>query len=198
VVAEIKLGTNPGAILVTPDAIWVSNHRGGSVSRVDPATNKVVATISIGPAKASGPASIRLVRSELWVAVPNISEAVRIDPATNEPVATVKVPGLLGLLVAGDALYAYGIRDQLFEIATDENAVARKFSPEHIPWTFRAGAFWGSEGKDLIRFDGAPFDSFERWQVPGSQKEYGDIALDDRSIWLPTDDGSLIRVELPA
>jgi len=197
IVAEIKLGANPGAILATPGAIWVSNHRGGSVSRIDPATNKVAATISIGPAKPSGPASIRLVASDLWVAVPNISEVVRIDPATNESVATVKVPGLFGLLVGRDTMYAYGIRDQLYEIATDTNEVAGKFSPAFTPWGYGAGAFWGSDGKDLLRSEGAPFDTFTRWRVAGDQTGFVGYGFDDRSIWLLTDNGRVVRIEQP-
>jgi len=198
VVAEIKLGANPGAILVTPAAIWVSNHRGGTISRVDPATNKVVATISVGPAKPSGPASIWLVGSDLWVAVPNISSIVRIDPSTNQSIAEVKVPGLFGLLVAGDAVYGYGIRSQLYQIATDTNTVAKKFSPAYTPWAYGAGAFWGSDGKDLLRSAGPPFDNFERWRVAGQQSEDVNYAFDDRSIWLLNNDGAIVRIELPA
>src|SRR6266508_5474251 len=46
VVAEIEVGTNPGHAVVTDDAVWIANHRAGTVSRIDPATNREIATIT--------------------------------------------------------------------------------------------------------------------------------------------------------
>ena len=37
--------TRSSSMAVSEDAIWVVSHRGGIVSRIDPATNEVVATI---------------------------------------------------------------------------------------------------------------------------------------------------------
>ena len=49
----IHVGKNPLGIAVTPRAVWVANDGLAtpdipSVSRIDPATNKVVATIPLG------------------------------------------------------------------------------------------------------------------------------------------------------
>ena len=49
VVAEIKVGlsgrSGPQGVLATADAVWVGIPNSGTVVRIDPATNKVVATI---------------------------------------------------------------------------------------------------------------------------------------------------------
>jgi outer membrane protein assembly factor BamB len=46
--ASIDTDHGPATLIVGPDAIYVGNHRGGSVQRVDPATNKVVSTLLVG------------------------------------------------------------------------------------------------------------------------------------------------------
>ena len=58
VMAKIPVGAHPTAVAFTPGAVWVANGggerngriEGPSISRVDPATNAVVATIELGPA----------------------------------------------------------------------------------------------------------------------------------------------------
>jgi DNA-binding beta-propeller fold protein YncE len=46
----VSIGTDhgPGGLIVTADAIYVGNHRGGSIQRIDPVTNRVVSTILVG------------------------------------------------------------------------------------------------------------------------------------------------------
>jgi YVTN family beta-propeller protein len=94
----IRVGPSPEGIAVSPGAVWVANagraNAGGpSVSRIDPATNRVVATIPVGPKSDSGAEYTNLVASPraVWVALPNGDSIVRIDPATNRVVKTVQV-----------------------------------------------------------------------------------------------------------
>ena len=70
------------------------NAGGPSVSRIDPATNRVVATIRVGPKRVccAEHMSLTATGGTLWVAVPNANEIVRIDPTTNDLVATLKLP----------------------------------------------------------------------------------------------------------
>ena len=46
-------------------AVWVADGLAGAVSRVDPATNRVVATISVG----NEPGGVALSGSSVWVTV---------------------------------------------------------------------------------------------------------------------------------
>jgi YVTN family beta-propeller protein len=73
---------------VSPTAVWVSNALDNTVSRIDPATRKVVATIQVG----SNPGNAA-VAGDGTVFVPNVfSDTVsRIDPATNKVVDTISV-----------------------------------------------------------------------------------------------------------
>jgi YVTN family beta-propeller protein len=99
------------AIGVSGEAIWVTNY-GGTVSRIDPTTNTVTATIAVptinpldGASVAGGsPFGIVAGFESVWVsneavvlnAALNLSIAGhvdRIDPATNQVVNTIQIPG---------------------------------------------------------------------------------------------------------
>jgi DNA-binding beta-propeller fold protein YncE len=66
--------------------VWVANRGAGTVVRVDPATEEVVATVR------SGAASEGLTTDaagRVWVAVAGTDKVVAIDPATATIVETV-------------------------------------------------------------------------------------------------------------
>src|SRR5690242_12118480 len=95
-VARIKVDP-PEAAAAGDGAVWLSNPSYDTVTRVDPATNTVTATIAVGPQ----PEGIAVSPGAVWVANagsladaggPSVS---RIDPATNRVVATIRV-GLKG------------------------------------------------------------------------------------------------------
>ena len=105
IVATIGLGTPtqlrvaPLGIAVQQDAVWVALRWGtegaptGSVVRIDPTTNEVVAVVPVGSnPEGGGPTGIAATASAVWVGVPSTRSVVRIDPATNSVVATT--PGL--------------------------------------------------------------------------------------------------------
>jgi YVTN family beta-propeller protein len=68
-------------------AVWVHNGDNGTLVRVDPSTNKVVATISVG----HGQGGVALGQGAVWVANPTEGTVSRIDPQTNQVVATIAV-----------------------------------------------------------------------------------------------------------
>lgn len=78
----------PDWLVVTDDAVWVSNKPKNSVTRMDVKTNKVAATIAVGQKPCSG---IAAGFGSIWV--PNCGDNTlsRIDMKTNEVVATIPV-----------------------------------------------------------------------------------------------------------
>lgn len=77
-------------VVAAPDAVWVLLNRNGTVDdvlvRVDPATDRVVARVPVGPdarAVAVGEGSVWVLRS-----VVDRTDLVRVDPATNQVVGT--------------------------------------------------------------------------------------------------------------
>ena len=196
VVAEIAVGANPEGITVTPGAVWVSNHRGGSISRIDPATNAVVARIDAGRVGPSGPKFIQNAFGDLWTSIPNSSIVIRLDPETNAVVATIDVPAVEDLVIGDDFVYATDALGKIDEIQPASNGVVRRFSPDVSPWLFGDGAFWAPEGSDLLRLDPGSFAPTEIWHVAGGQGGYESMAFDGSLLWLLTDDGFLVGVQL--
>ncbi|HVD49658.1 MAG TPA: hypothetical protein VNB50_06505, partial [Gaiellaceae bacterium] len=84
----VRVGQKPRSVAVTSTAIWVSNNGSNTVSRIDPKSRKVVATIRVGqqPENAA-------VAADGTVFVPNVGADTvsRIDPATNTVIQTIPV-----------------------------------------------------------------------------------------------------------
>ena len=61
----IDVGAEPEGIAVGAGAVWVANTGDGTVSRIDPATKKVVKTIDVG----NRPVGIAVAADLVWVTV---------------------------------------------------------------------------------------------------------------------------------
>jgi branched-chain amino acid transport system substrate-binding protein len=71
----------PIAVAVTSGAVWVLNTRSETVTRIDPRTRAVVATIAL--AAGGDPSAIAAGAGAVWVADSGDGTLARIDPATN-------------------------------------------------------------------------------------------------------------------
>jgi virginiamycin B lyase len=78
----------PDWLVVTEDAVWVSNKPKNSITRMDVKTNKIAATIPVGEKPCSG---IAAGFGSIWV--PNCGDNTlsRVDMKTNQVVATIPV-----------------------------------------------------------------------------------------------------------
>ncbi|HEX5147860.1 MAG TPA: hypothetical protein VFW02_02180 [Candidatus Limnocylindrales bacterium] len=83
-VAVVGVGAGPGYAEVAFGSVWVGNHQGNSISRIDPVTNAVVATISV-PGEPTG---VTAAFDAIWTYTPLDRLLKRVDPATNAVVAT--------------------------------------------------------------------------------------------------------------
>jgi streptogramin lyase len=94
----IQIPTGPSAdewpvgVVVTPGAVWVGNHHGGPVVRVDPRTNKVVATIPWSEPTFGGIYHMATDGSTVWVTGTKTTDAAEINVATNAIVRRIDVP----------------------------------------------------------------------------------------------------------
>jgi DNA-binding beta-propeller fold protein YncE len=98
-------------VVVGSEAVWTSNNEGRSVSRIDPESNEVTATIDL-PLR---PWQVTTGGGSIWASQfeggPNGSflnqptwAVARIDEGTNKA-TSYPVPGALGVTWAGDALW---------------------------------------------------------------------------------------------
>jgi YVTN family beta-propeller protein len=95
----VRLGVVvPTALAVDRSAVWVVARPGfrccppeevgtGTLTRIDPATNSVTATIPIG----GQPIAVAVGEGSVWIADPGTRSVVRVDPKRNRVVARIRV-----------------------------------------------------------------------------------------------------------
>jgi virginiamycin B lyase len=87
--ADVPVGSGPMSIAIGEGAVLVANQGDGTVSRIDPATNQVVAEISLGQ---EGFMRLAAREGRAWMAS-CLDKVVRvIDPGANQVSASVQ-PG---------------------------------------------------------------------------------------------------------
>jgi len=98
----VKVGKSPRSIAIGEGAVWTLNTGDGTVSRVDPKTNKVANTIKLGTPLTGG--QIAVGEGSVWVSAPGIPLA-RIDPRTNHVAQQFSGEGGGAILVAQGAIW---------------------------------------------------------------------------------------------
>ena len=184
----------------------------GSVVRIDPSTNAVVAAIPVGaPAFSGGPGGMTSTASAVWVAVPNIGGVVRIDPATNSITGYVAA-GPCGVPAAGDGrvwLPSGGCGLPSSAIARiDASSATLDFSanPGGVAW-FSAvgfGSTWVSvtsascppkcppTSRGLVRLDPTSGAVLARLPTDG----FGFVAVGAGSVWMGMGEaGRVVRID---
>ena len=79
-----------GGLAIGAGAVWVANMNPRTVTRIDPATNAVVATIALGePDFLWGPTRLAFGHGSLWATDGMSSSVFRIDPEANRVTATI-------------------------------------------------------------------------------------------------------------
>ena len=105
---EVPVGNRPLEPIAGLGAVWSENYEDGTVTRIDPATGDVAATIVIPQFNGGGPRDLAIGSSLLWAVDPDVSTMVGIDPATNAVAKEVALSGttLCAVHVAGGRVYA--------------------------------------------------------------------------------------------
>jgi virginiamycin B lyase len=101
VVREITVGAGPRFLAIGEGSVWAMNERDGTVSRIDPATDAVTATILVTPVPVQG-GDIAVGGGFVWARISDQLVA-QIDPTTDEVVARYGPPAGSGSVAADDA-----------------------------------------------------------------------------------------------
>lgn len=184
--AIISVGSRPGVPVAGDGAVWVPNTGDGTISRIDPASNRVTATIHIGNQLAfykrdcelkgsvhsymgtsfhvrdcDLPSALATGAGSLWVAKNDDQAVLRMDPKTERILARIPV----GIVP--------------FEMAATDNAV----------WVT---AYWADQ---LVRIDPRTNQVVARFTVPDGA---GGLAVSDQAVWVTgTVAGTLTRIDPP-
>jgi streptogramin lyase len=181
-----------------------SGNAAGTVSRIDPQTKAVIATI---PTQGTAPGGIVITPQAVWVAnhdeppIPNGASIVKIDPATNRVVDTILVGaadggGPVSLATAGGSIWAEDfLHRAIVRIdPVSDKVLATLFSPlsiNGVAWMVTDGSqvwFATNHALGVQRVD--PASNTITVTVPGSaiaryglQANWG-IVLGAGSLWL--------------
>jgi streptogramin lyase len=147
-------------------AVWVYNGETGNLLRIDPKTNRLVATIPVGPGCAphNNCGGVALGPGAVWVAAGASSKVVRVDPRTNRVVATIPFPDneALNVFVTPGVVWVTDYYDNMiFQIDPQTNNMLNVLTPAAGPTgvAFAGGSLWRCEAHNTpdgwIRLDAA-------------------------------------------
>jgi YVTN family beta-propeller protein len=217
VIARIATaGLAPMGIAATKDAIWVANHHAdpyggrvnqtGSVVRIDPDTNRVVAKIPLGAHEpVGGPDNMASAAGDIWLNIPNQALVVRIDARANRVAAQIPVEiGCGHIAGVADAVWvAEGCSDSIVRIDPASNRIRARIatSANTYPLAFANGSVWATTNDlRLIRID--PSSNSIVWSfdiAPAARPTGGPwFTIAAGSIWFSDSDRDrVIRLSLP-
>jgi streptogramin lyase len=197
-VVEAQLRLDPGItdIAVGTEGVWVTG--GSGVTRIDPATNQVLARI---PVPGTGDHSrIAIGEGSVWVTAPELrgdgsrGNLVRIDPATSEIEATFHIGGpITGLGIGGGSVWVTipGIGPgRLLAIDPATGEVLHRLRVGESPGSpvYGYGFMWVDSTDSLTKID--PVTGSVVDELPGPNVE----SSGDGSLWGVGDD-SVIRFD---
>jgi len=195
----INIGGTADWVLVTGNAVWVASSKPYDIVRIDPATNKIVARVSISDEACSG---LAFGFDSVWVPICGSKPAlVRIDATKNAiravlPIAPAGEEG--GIAASDDSVWMVtDKRGTLVRVDPSTNSVRDRI---HIPPgsfnpVFSDGTVWitGVEMDVLTAMDAASGKVLASIPV-GSKPRF--LTAGAGSIWtLNQGDGSVSRVD---
>ena len=86
---QISVGSGPTAISFGLGSVWVANGLDSTVSRINPATDTVAATIPVG----DGPDALAIVGDSVWVANGSSSTLTKIDATSDSATTSISMGG---------------------------------------------------------------------------------------------------------
>lgn len=94
----MTIGNSEGAVAVGAGSFWMMTDAKGTLARIDPATNKVVAEINIAP----GSFAVAFADNTVWITSTEKNLLTRVNAATNVVEETVPVGPRPRFLTIGD------------------------------------------------------------------------------------------------
>jgi streptogramin lyase len=203
-------------IAVADGAVWVANHhadpiggdRTGSVVRIDPQRNRVVAKIPLGAQEyCCGPDNMVAAFGDIWVDIPNQHLVVRIDARRTRVAARIHVPDGCGQLTvgAGSVWLASGCSPGLLRIDPKTNEIVARIdtlgSPAYPIGYFDGSVWTTTDDLRLLRVDPSSNSVAATTDVaPTNRPEGGGpmFAFGGGSIWISDYDGErVLRFAVP-
>jgi virginiamycin B lyase len=152
--ATFHVGENAYWVLIATDAVWVAGAKPFNLQRIDPSTNRVVATLDLAAEACSG---LEIGFGSIWVPLCTEKPSLaRIDLRTNKLVATLAVgPGAPegGIAASKDSIWLVtDDRGTLSRIDPSTNSVSQsiKIPPGATNPIFSDGIVWITSPKTNV------------------------------------------------
>ena len=184
---RLSLGKTADWVLPTADAVWVASTGPFAAHRIDPATNRVIATVPL-PGEAC--AGLAVAAGSLWAPLcGKVPALARIDLATNQ-LAEVLGPGPAaaegGIATDGESLWMVtDAKGALVRIDARTHQVIARIAAGLVgpggDITFGADAVWPTLfGAPLTRIDARSGRIVRQWTGPGGDS----LAWAFGAVWL--------------
>ena len=192
------------SVAVGSGSVWVANFDDGTVSRIDPKTRRVVATVSIA-ADHIGPLGVG--HGKVWVLRQDFDRAkhggqlIRIDPATNRVIGRTivgkNVCGYFSLTIGRDAVWVTGdAQPSILRIDPVTGQILARIRTRRgtIGPVIAQGTVWlGNETKGTLRLSRIDPSTNRVQVVPGAPHRLGSILRPEGSRFWGTN-GRTIRM----
>jgi YVTN family beta-propeller protein len=203
-VAAVAVGTDPAAVTSGGGLVWVANRRDGTVTVIDPGTDRLQETI---PASGSWPVGqggpgLAFAGGSLWVADADQGQVARVEPGGDPTLIPVDAsPSAIAAAPDADTLWVAGRTERrglLARIDARTNQVDPTIQLPHAPSglavTTDGGTVWTvTEDRRLRSFDtrtGDPGKSIRLGRAPDQ------VALGDGAVWVTsTSSDTVLRID---
>lgn len=174
--------------------VWVC--AGGNLTRLDPRTGEVQASVAVSKAAEQGHLGVGFGR--IWILLGDGTSLIGFDTVSNEPGLPIVLP-IRGtdLTISSDRIWVYsGVDNAVVEVDPDSGAVGRRVdgltgarAAVSVP-----GALWVGGSTASYRIDAAT--AAVTVTVNGGIGYDGGIGADDSSVWVRSGFLSLQRVDV--
>lgn len=197
--ATIQAGPadSEGGIATGAGSVWLVTSKASELDRIDPATDRVVAKITI-PAGSVNPV---FANDSIWVSSNEGNALIRVNPATNSVASSTPIgPKPRFLTVGADSIWILNQGDGSISRVDAVSGKLIATIPAGIPGlggeiAFGAGSVWATVfGFPITRIDPATNSVLRQWRgVGGDSIRYG-----HGSLWLTSYSGEKVwRLNVP-
>ena len=192
-----------GGLVSAFESVWVPNCGNGTLSRIEPKTGKVTATIEVAVAPvpmSPVPMAIAAGPDSIWLLSDERTTISRIDPTANSVVAEVRVEaGCNSLVFAESALWlTCPALNKVIRVDPRTNLATKRIEVAAKPMslTFGEGSIWvfcQTDGK-VARID-PKTDKVTATIELGIPNAEGNIAFGEGSVWVSTTGFPISRIQ---